>query len=222
MSNLIEKLLETNDERRANILGRGGRKKTPPPQAPKPRRTPPRSWGISCLVLIVIIMVIAGGLLFYGFQPMSSNPAAQGATPGVVATTLPDARIVTYDGQSFALSDFRGSIVVLNFWSAGCAACAAESFSLQAIHDGYSAQGVVVVGINPVDSSEDAQAFMRQYQLTYRHAPDPNKLLSSQYNVQTIPQTFIIKRDGTLAQALTVAVDYQRLKNILDALLSSG
>lgn len=210
----LEKLLETNEEK-SDKRGAKGRKARPAPKR-KPPAPPRRNWFQSCLLLVILLVGGMAAVIFLGLRSFSTNQALQ------AEAAVTDVTLTAYDGQSFQVSDFQGRLVVLNFWSAGCIPCQAEAYSLQAIQDSYQDKGVTVIGLNPLDSDPDARAFLSQFQLTFLNAPDTAKIISQRFNVASIPTTLILNRDGSVAESLTFPVDYQRLKTLLDTLLTNG
>lgn len=131
----------------------------------------------------------------------------------------PQFALTTYDGESISLSDLEGQIVVLNLWASWCGPCHDEADDFQAIHEDYQAQGVVVIGVNWLDIDSEALEFVDQYSLTYPNAPDMGERVYEAYNVQGMPETFIIGRDGIVLDTLIGGTNYEQIARTLDAAL---
>ena len=136
-----------------------------------------------------------------------------------VITVLPDAKRKepgevsgeTLAGDQLSLSSYAGKVVVVNVWAAWCPPCRAEADELAAAQKELAPQGVVFVGINSRDSSEDtARAFERTYHVPYPSIYDPSgrNLLAFRGTLtpNSIPSTVIIDREGRVAASILGAV----------------
>ena len=104
--------------------------------------------------------------------------------------TLPDV-----EGNSFTLSDTQGKVVMLSFFSPTCSACRAEAPELVALHEQYSDEGLVIVGIGIRSNADALRAFKEAYKLPYRVLIDNGVVSTVGYPVSATPTTYIIGRD---------------------------
>lgn len=177
---------------------------------PEPKQK--NSVGLSpgSIVLIVgVVMVV----LVFAVQLFRQNQTQP--LPGDAA---PDFTMTTFDGQEVALSDYEGRIVVLNFWGSWCGPCRAEAPDLQDIYAQYGGD-VVVFGVNWLDIEDEALAFMEEFGITYPNAPDIGEKVAERYNIEGAPETFVINREGIVAQTYLGMVDYDILNEAIQALL---
>ena len=116
-----------------------------------------------------------------------------------VGDEAPDFSLKTLDGKTVKLSDYRGTPVVLNFWASYCHPCR-EEFPLfrgqLAAHPG----DFVVLGVDYKDITSDARAFAKEKRATWPILTDPTSAVGEAYGIRAVPQTFFIRRDGTIAQ----------------------
>ncbi|PJF23023.1 MAG: hypothetical protein CUN56_03000 [Phototrophicales bacterium] len=133
----------------------------------------------------------------------------------------PTFTLTTFDGEEFDLEDYRGQIVVLNFWASWCAPCHAEAPDLQRIHERYAERGVVLVGITYSETSvEDSLNFIEQYGLTYRNGADPRMRIADSYRITGVPETFVIRQDGKIVKYYPGSINETILSNVLETLLA--
>ncbi len=115
------------------------------------------------------------------------------------------------NGNPVRFSDYRGKIIVLNFWAIGCPPCRIEMPDLEAAYQEYRDQGVVILAVNVVDSPPDIIAFAQEYGLTFPILRDTKHEAVSAFNVAragliTLPTTFFVDRQGQVRHRQVGAV----------------
>ncbi|MPV38235.1 redoxin domain-containing protein [Georgenia subflava] len=130
----------------------------------------------------------------------------------------------TYDGTELSLADWRGDVVVLNFWYAACPPCRAEAPDLAAIHEDYAPDGVHLLGINPRDAAGAAQAFERTFEVPYPSLHDDRArgvaALEGLVPLQAMPSTVVLDRSGRVASRILGQADPQILRDLIDDVLA--
>lgn len=124
---------------------------------------------------------------------MSQAPIAGNPAPNWTGTLL--------DGSQVALSDFSGSVVILNIWATWCLPCIREMPALQTLNRHFEGRGVHVIGVS-VDrgsAASDVAAFAADLGLTFRIALDPDQRVMSTFRTIGVPETFLIGPDGIIA-----------------------
>lgn len=117
----------------------------------------------------------------------------------------PDFQIVLLDGQTIRLSDFRGKVVVLNFWASWCGPCIKEMPDFEKISQEYKSQGVVFLGIAVSDIEENSRSFAKMLGITYSLGSDPTGNITRDYHVTNLPTTFLINQDGNQTHKFGIA-----------------
>lgn len=122
-----------------------------------------------------------------------------GTSPTAIGKLAPDFSLVDLDGNPVELSALRGRPVIVNFWASWCVPCAEEFPLLREAHEHHADEGLVVVGIVYQDRSQAAAAFMDANGAEWVAAADPDGAVAETYNVLGPPETFLIGRDGLIA-----------------------
>jgi len=141
---------------------------------------------------LLIVAAVAGAAdlppLGHRMSPMSQPVAAP-------EFTLPD-----MDGENHALSDFRGKVVMLNFWATWCPPCRREMPSMQRLYEKFRERGLVVVAVNQFEDPDLVFEFTGRLSLepTFPILFDRESRISEQYRVRGLPTTYLIDRQGTI------------------------
>lgn len=149
--------------------------------------------------------VIAVGLIaaIWVLTGRSSEP--QGQAMSEVSRPAPSFVSPALDGGSINLADYRGQVVLLNFWGTWCEPCKRELPALQAAHEQLGSQGLAVIGVNltgneVLQGGDNAKirAFLDQYSVTYPIALDREGTISNDYRVFPLPTSFFIDAEGAI------------------------
>ena len=135
---------------------------------------------------------------------------------------MPDFTFQTLDGKSWTLSEHRGHVVLLNFWATWCPPCQSETPSLVKIASVDQARGLDVAGVSMDQTDQNSLSNIRAFVSAY-HVPYP-VLLPKGFPpitdvVQAFPTTFLIDRQGRVAQTHVGALDEASLGRELERLL---
>jgi thiol-disulfide isomerase/thioredoxin len=120
--------------------------------------------------------------------------AAQGGLK--VGDVAPEFTLKDADGKDHKLSEYKGKIVLLDFWATWCPPCRAAMPGVQKIHEKFKGQPVVVIGVN-TSESKDPAAYMKEKGFTYGLLLN-GETLADKYPIEGIPAFFLIGPDGKL------------------------
>ncbi len=120
----------------------------------------------------------------------------------------PSWQLQNTEGKTVKLSDYKGKIVVLNFWATWCPPCREEIPDLVSLQKQYAAQGVVVLGIS-MDEGGTAKvaSFAKKYGINYPVVMGDEKISEAYGGIQVLPTTFIIDRKGNIVDGLQGGAD---------------
>lgn len=131
-----------------------------------------------------------------------------------------------YAGNAVDVADWRGDVVVLNTWYAGCPPCRAEAPDLVALATDYGDSGVHLLGINSTDDAGAAQAFERTFEIPYPSVHDADgaavAALQGVVPVQAVPTTVVLDGEGRVAARILGVIDPTTVRAVVDDLLDES
>jgi cytochrome c biogenesis protein CcmG/thiol:disulfide interchange protein DsbE len=148
---------------------------------------------------------------------VAMRPRAVAPSSPLAGRPAPEFTLPLFDGRAVSLADFRGSVVVVNFWASWCLPCRDEAPILQALWESERGSGVVVIGINIWDRDAEARAFVHQYGLTFPTGPDRAGRIAVALGLRGIPETFVVDRAGRIAYRIAGPLNAARLQDALRA-----
>ena len=101
-------------------------------------------------------------------------------------------------GKNLKLSEYRGQVVMLNFWASWCAPCRQEMPLLEDLYKKYNKLGFTLLGVNVEEDSNKALTLLRSIRVSFPILLDNKNIVSKLYKVSAMPTTVIIDRDGNL------------------------
>ena len=126
-------------------------------------------------------------------------------------------RLITGPSRNFRLSERRGEVVVLGFWTSWCGSCRSYLERLAKLDATYASAGLVVVGMSLDDDAGKAAEFARAVGARFRNGVDVRKVLGRRFSVAEVPLTLLIDRDGIVRYAhgeLDAAADAELLLQV--------
>jgi len=122
-------------------------------------------------------------------------PVGQAAMPSV-GSVAPDFTLKSNSGKNLKLSEYRGRVVMINFWATWCGPCREEMPLLNRIQGQYRKAGLILLGVNIDGRTDAAQAMVKNLGISFPILFDTNKRVSRLYDVNAMPSTLLIDRDG--------------------------
>jgi len=149
-----------------------------------------------CLVAVVVLAALT---------VVSCRQAAEttGADrPALVGRTAPDFALTDLSGKTVRLADFKGKVVLLDFWATWCAPCREEIPAFVELQKQYAEQGFTLLGISLDDEGAVVvKPFARQFGINYPVVIGNTEVSAAYGGMQALPTAFLIGRDGRILEA---------------------
>jgi cytochrome c biogenesis protein CcmG, thiol:disulfide interchange protein DsbE len=169
-------------------------------------------------VLGVVLALVA--LLAYGLASNEPDRGLEEALERGEREPAPELELPRLSGAGVeSLDDYRGKVVVVNFWASWCEPCRDESPLLQRWHERIEKRGATVLGIDAFDEIGRARAFVKEYGLTYPMLRDGDGSTRESFGILGFPETFVLDRDGRVAAVARGPVDAQFMRERVAPLL---
>ena len=124
------------------------------------------------------------------------------------------------DGSGeLSLDEFKGNVVVVNFWASWCVPCRREHAELAAAAQQYAGQDVRFVGVVYQDRASDAKRFLDELGQPYDNVIDPGSRAAIDFGLFGVPETFFIDRDGIVRSRINGPVTADAVVAAVDPLL---
>jgi peroxiredoxin len=137
------------------------------------------------------------------------------------AELAPDFTLKALDGTALRLSDYRGKVILLDFWATWCAPCQDEIPLFVELQSKYRDRGLQVLGLSMDDSPEPVKKFVRKFRMNYPVAIGTQEVASQYGGIFGLPVNIVIGRDGKIKAKHLGMYDLTLLKQELTSQLES-
>ena len=142
------------------------------------------------------------------------------ATPdeSLSGSRAPEFTLQTIDGKKVALGDFKGRVVILDFWDSWFKPCADDLKTMQRLYEKYGSADLMVLGINEEEDEARKRAFINENGLTFPNLDDVSGEVSKVYRVNNVPRIIIVNQEGMISADFTGIQKEEVLKEELKKL----
>ena len=165
-------------------------------------------------------------------KPSATPTPASGSSALSPGAVVPDFNFTDFNGSARQLSEFRGRVVLLDFWASWCSPCLADIPQLKSTYEKFRAQGFEIIGMNSEtvgqteidpnflrDAQAQARAIVRSRGVSWTQSNNESSVAAAKlFGVETLPAKFLIDREGRLVASIR---DIAELNALLDRLLKS-
>jgi peroxiredoxin len=159
-------------------------------------------------------LALAGAAIAGALSPLAVKAATETPAAGAAA---PDFVLKSTDGHNLRLSEYQGDVVVLAFWASWCGSCRATLTDLNAIATGPDSDRPVVLGVSLDGNDGRAASIAQSLGLRFPTLLDSHQAVGRLYNVEALPLTLLVDRDGIVrASWASAPVQQAELDRVLE------
>ncbi|MBN8551155.1 MAG: TlpA family protein disulfide reductase [Deltaproteobacteria bacterium] len=134
-------------------------------------------------------------LVFSALFIISSAQSVFAVVPGAPS---PEFALHSLDQKSTKLSEYRGKVILLDFWASWCGPCKESLPWLQSMQEKYGQRGFQVIAVNVDQNSDDAKSMLKELGVSLLTLLDPAGVTPEMYDLQSMPSSFLIDREGKI------------------------
>jgi len=189
-------------------------------------------------ILVLVVLIIGGGLFYYVSankniedipkeevadnkgsieEPIIEAPVvADTVTDIAIGSPAPEFTLKNLSGEVVSLSDYKGKIVLLNFWATWCGYCDMEMPDLQKLDE--ENDDLVVLAIDVMEDSADVQDYITKGGYNFEVVLDEDGSLAQTYLVSGFPTSYFVDKEGILLGGVPGMMTFEKMNEILDSI----
>ena len=167
------------------------------------------------LALLTFPMLTGGG----GALSVANTPAPEGATCKGEGVANLDLTLKDPSGGTVKMADYKGKVVLLNFWGTWCPPCRVEIPGFIEVQNAYRDKGFEIVGVAVEDTADAVKSFAAEMKINYALAMSQEDVENAYGPIYGLPLSFFIARDGSICRKHFGELTKERLEQELKRLL---
>jgi peroxiredoxin len=187
----------------------------------KTNSTSSKTW-LYANIGLALLLILAGTamLLWMGKEstPSSTSRLADQSAQHQ-GKTAPDFSLPALSGEKISLDDYAGQVVLINLWATWCPPCKAEMPTLNTFYETHKEQGFVVLAVNNQEDATTVNSYIQEKGFSFPVLLDTQATMLELYQVQGLPTTFVIGRNGQIQHVQVGEITEQQLETIVGPLL---
>ncbi|WP_127588182.1 TlpA family protein disulfide reductase [Paenibacillus koleovorans] len=165
---------------------------------------------------IALVLLLSAAYITRHYK-LSEPEMAAGSTTKVETA---DFTLSDLDGNQVTLQELRGKTVFINFWATWCLFCVEEMPDMEKVYQAYKERDVVVLAIAVGENRKEVSDYLQNKGYTFRILLDPDKSVTNAYDVQSIPTSIFIDKEGRVSQKRVGAMDEEKMRAAIDRMLA--
>jgi len=160
------------------------------------------------MVLLIVAIALVGGAVYLSSKS-SFQPSQEPDSSVVSGDMAPDFQLEDTKGNQVSLSDLRGKVVLINFWATWCPPCLEEMPSMEKLNEVMAGNDFVMLAINTEGNGRTVvPAFLEKTPYTFPILFDDKGVVQKRYGVYKFPESYIIRKDGSVAEKIIGPLDW--------------
>ena len=170
-----------------------------------------------CAILLVFLSLVLGGALSCARPEggASGGERASGAWSDGAGGTVPDMTLARLSGGEVSLADYRGRVVLLDFWATWCTPCRAQAQILEPLYGEYQGRGVEFLAVDSGEDLDTVRRFVERDPFPYPVLLDPDDSLGLALEILALPTLVVVDKEGEIAYFNEGIADAQELRREL-------
>ena len=170
--------------------------------------------GLGLIILSAVTWILQSG---QGVSASESDPFI--LAPVELDQPAPELSLFDLNENLVSLKDFEGNVILVNNWATWCPPCREEMPEFQSYFEDHQAQGFQILAVEAGQPADEVQAFVDQLGLTFVVLLDPRNLALDTFQTSSLPNTWVIDRQGNLRLAWLGAINQDTLEKYVTPLL---
>jgi peroxiredoxin len=163
-------------------------------------------------------------------QPTTTRESIPVAVPTLPASggapklnqPAPDFNLKDLEGRQVSLSDYKGQVVLLNFWATWCGPCRKEIPDIRAVYNSYKDKGFAVIAVDIGETATVVSPFVKQFEMNFPVLLDSNMAVARQYEAFSIPTSLFLDRQGVIREIRIGAMPQSVIEQAVTKLLKEA
>ncbi len=166
-------------------------------------------------ILLFIPIAVIALYVFVSLQNRNPPNVDLAPTPAQTGPSAPNFTLQGLDGRMVSLSDYRGKVVLLNFWATWCPPCVSEAPSLDKLYKMLKDENFVLLAVSVDEGGKKAvEDFMKKKNLSFPVLLDPEGRIARLYRTTGVPESFVVRKNGTIDNKIRGAIDWTAPKAV--------
>lgn len=160
--------------------------------------TSPSRVRILAMMMVGLGLLATGAMFIMLLNQRDASAQDFSAVPAKVDFPAPELNLFDLSGMPVSISDYRGSVVLVNLWATWCPPCREEMPALQAFYEKYKDRGFILIAVDQEETLEVVQPFVDEFGLTFPVWLDENYDAQKKFKTMNLPSSYVVDRDGTV------------------------